>query len=65
MQAMDEKDWRRVFDMRRAMQEAEAQAELGEMMARQKSEYLADEPTEGNRHQRRMQARKNRHDHRR
>lgn len=56
MQAMDEKYWRRVFDNSRAVREAEAQAELGEMMARQKSEYLADEPTEGNRHQRRMQA---------
>ncbi len=61
MQAMDEKDWRRVFDMNRAMQEAEASIELAEMMARQKSEYLADKPTEGNRHQRRMQARRNRH----
>lgn len=61
MQAMDEKDWQRVFDKSRAMREAEAQAELGEMMARQKSEYISDEPTEGNRHQRRVQARKNRH----
>lgn len=60
MQAMDENDWRRVFDMNRAMRDAEAQNELAEMMARQKSEYLADEPTEGNRHQRRMQARRNR-----
>jgi hypothetical protein len=61
MQVMDEKDWRRVLDMNRAMREAEAQAEMAEMMTRQKSEYLVDEPTDGNRHQRRMLARRNRH----
>lgn len=57
MQAMDEKDWRRIFDRQRAMQEAVAEAEMAVMMMRQKSEYLASSPgVEGNRAERRKRA---------
>ena len=57
MQAMDEKDWQRIFDRGRAMREMTAEAELAVMMARQKSEYLSAQPgTEGNRAERRKQA---------
>jgi len=61
MQAIDEKDWRRIFDRHRAIRDETAEAELAVMMARQKSEYLADEPgPEMNRAERRRQAAQNR-----
>lgn len=57
MQAMDEKDWQRIFDRQRAFREMSAEAELAVLMTRQKSEYLASEPgVEGNRAERRKQA---------
>lgn len=57
MEAMDEKDWQRLFDRRRALREMTAEAELAVMMTRQKSEYLASNPgTEGNRAERRKKA---------
>ena len=54
-------EWERIFRQKRAIEKMMEQHTLADVMARERSPYITGQATEGNRHQRRMQARKNRH----
>ena len=54
-------DWERVIRQKRAIEEMMEAHTLADVMAREKSPYLATQPgVEGNRHERRKQEAKNR-----
>ena len=56
---LPEEEWERVFRMKRHLEDLMGQHHLADVMAREKSPYLATKPgNEGNRQQRRAQARK-------
>lgn len=57
---LPEEEWERIFRMKRHLSDLMSEHTIADVMAREKSPYLVNEPTEGNRHQRRAQARKNR-----
>jgi hypothetical protein len=55
----DKVDWERIFAMKRHLSDLMKEHTLADVMAREKSPYLATEPgKEGNRQQRRAAARK-------
>ena len=56
---LEEADWERVFRLKRHMERLMEHRTLADVMAREKSPYLATDPgIEGNRKQRRAAARK-------
>lgn len=57
---LPEEEWERIFRMKRQMSDMMEQHTLADIMARERSPYITAQATEGNRHQRRAQARKNR-----
>lgn len=58
---LPEEEWERVFRMKRHLEDLIGQHTLADVMAREKSPYLATQPgIEGNRAERRKQAAKNR-----
>lgn len=57
---LEEEEWERIFRLKHHIESLIEHHTLADVMAREKSPYLMDEPTEGNRRQRRAQARKNR-----
>jgi hypothetical protein len=60
MSAHNNADWDRIFAMKRQLENLMGEHHLADVMAREKSPYLSSEPgKEGNRQQRRAQARKN------
>ena len=57
---LEETEWKRVFRLKRGIERMMEQHTLADVMARERSPYITGQATEGNRHQRRAQARKNR-----
>ncbi len=57
---LPEEEWERIFRQKRAIEKMMEQHTLADVMARERSPYITGRANEGNRHQRRMQARKNR-----
>lgn len=57
---LPEEDWERIFRLKRRMSDLMAEHTIADVMARERSPYITGQATEGNRHQRRAQARKNR-----
>lgn len=56
---LEEEEWDRIFRQKRAIEAMMEHHTLADVMAREKSPYLATQPgTEGNRQQRRAAARK-------
>lgn len=56
---LPEEEWERIFKMKRHLSDLMEQHRMADVMAREKSPYLATEPgKEGNRQQRRAAARK-------
>lgn len=53
-------EWERIFRMKRHMSDLMEQHTLGDVMARERIPYITAQANEGNRRQRRAQARKNR-----
>ena len=56
----DKDDWDHIFRMKREMSDLMNDHTIADVMARERSPYVTGQATEGNRHQRRVQARKNR-----
>lgn len=57
---LPEEEWERIFRQKRAIEKMMEQHTLADVMARERNPNITGQATEGNRHQRRMQARKNR-----
>ena len=57
---LPEEEWERIFRMKRQMSDLMSEHTIADVMARERSPYITGQATEGNRHQRRSQARKNR-----
>lgn len=57
---LPEEEWERIFRQKRAIEKMMEQHTLADVMARERSPCITGQATEGNRHQRRAQARKNR-----
>lgn len=53
-----EEEWERIFAMKRRMSDMMAEHTIANVMKRDRSPYITGQATEGNRHQRRAQARK-------
>lgn len=56
----DEEEWERIFRLKRHISDLMIEHTIADVMARERSPFITGQATEGNRHQRRAQARKNR-----
>lgn len=56
----DEEEWERIFRQKRAIEKMMEEHTIADVMARERSPYVTGQATEGDRQQRRAQARKNR-----
>lgn len=57
---LEEEEWERIFRMKRHMSDLMSEHTIADVMKRERSPYITGQATEGNRQQRRAQARKNR-----